>query len=126
MPTICPSSVSSCSQEPAKPPPSLHPIYPDKHVYNLSCLLLKFLVFRISFLYLCFFILSLLCLFTLIAYISFHRLLLSRPSEILPTRLLPPDCVMGSDGCSVISWYSTSALSFPRISMLGVSWEVKK
>jgi len=35
--------------------------------HNLSCRLLKFLVLRISFLYLCFFIFSLLCLFTLIA-----------------------------------------------------------
>lgn len=43
----------------------------DKYdVHVLPSLLLKFLVRLISFLYLCFFIFSFLCLFTLIAYIS--------------------------------------------------------
>lgn len=37
---------------------------PQIYLYNLSWRLLRFLVFLISFLYLCFFILSLLCLFT--------------------------------------------------------------
>ena len=36
-----------------------------RSIYNLSILLLKFLVFRINFLYLCFFIFNFRCLFTL-------------------------------------------------------------
>jgi len=48
----------------------------------LPCRLLRFLVFRCNFLYLCFFIFSLLCLFTEIKYI----LTLCNPGILIPAR----------------------------------------